>query len=235
MNHRQFEADAMSRRSFMMRAGCGLGAVSLGQLMGSLEVSAAPQVVAEANVGLLTQPHIQPRANRVIFIHTLGAISQVDTFDYKPVLEQRHGEELPPSVMAGRRLSTMVGGQTSFPIVGPVAPFKQYGESGAWVSDLLPYTSEIVDDLCFIKSMYTDQVNHDPAAKFLHTGFQLPGRPTDGAWLSYALGSNNKDLPAFVVMESGSASAVPNDTANYGAGFLPSQYQGVKFRPGKRP
>ena len=171
----------------------------------------------------------------MIFVHTLGAISQADTFDYKPMLEQMHGEELPPSVRGTRRLSTMVGGQTSFPIVGPVAPFKQYGESGAWVSDLLPYTSEIVDDLCFIKSMYTEQVNHDPAAKFLHTGFQLPGRPSDGAWLSYALGSNNKDLPAFVVMESGSASAVPNDTANYGTGFLPSQYQGVKFRPGEDP
>ena len=132
MNHDEFRSDAMNLRSFMLRAGCGLGAVSLGQLMGSLTAAAsAPQALGESNAGLLTELHVQPRANRVIFVHTLGAISQADTFDYKPVLERMHGEEMPPSVMGTRRLSTMVGGQTSFPIVGPVAPFKQYGESGA--------------------------------------------------------------------------------------------------------
>ena len=235
MSHDAFNRAAMNRRSFMLRAGCGLGAVSLGELMGSLTASAAPQAGPEANVGQLAEPHFEAKAKRVIFIHILGAMSQADTFDYKPMLERMHGQQMPPSVMAGRRLSTMVGGQTAFPVVGPVSGFGQHGQSGAWVSDLLPYTSEIVDDLCFIKSMNTDQVNHDPASKFLHTGFQLPGRPSEGAWVSYALGSNNKDLPAFVVMESGSGAEVPNDIANYGAGFAPSQYQGVKFRPGENP
>ncbi len=235
MNHDELKKNGLDRRSFMLRAGYGLGALSLGQLMGSLETSAAPQNIPEVNSGLLPQTHHEPRAKRVIFIHTLGAISQVDTFDYKPVLEARHGEELPPSVRGTARLSTMVAGQTSYPMVGPLAPFKQYGESGAWVSDLLPYTSEIVDDLCFIKSMYTEHVNHDPASKWLHSGFQLAGRPSEGAWVSYALGSNNKDLPAFVVMQSGNSGGVPNDMAAWGNGFLPSQYQGVEFRAGEEP
>ncbi len=235
MNHDELKKNGLDRRSFMLRAGYGLGALSLGQLMGSLETAAAPQSIPEVNSGLLSETHHEPRAKRVIFIHTLGAISQVDTFDYKPVLAERHGEELPPSVRGTARLSTMVAGQTSYPMVGPLAPFKQYGESGAWVSDLLPYTAEIVDDLCFIKSMYTEHVNHDPASKFLHSGFQLAGRPAEGAWVSYALGSNNKDLPAFVVMQSGNSGGVPNDMAAWGNGFLPSQYQGVEFRAGAEP
>ncbi len=203
--------------------------------MGNLEASAAPQSIPEVNAGLLGETHLEPRAKRVIFIHTLGAMSQADTFDYKPMLVQMHGEQLPPSVRGTARLSAMVAGQTSFPVVGPILPFHQYGESGAWVSDLLPYTSEIVDDLAFIKSMYTEHVNHDPASKFLHSGFQLAGRPSEGAWVSYALGSENKDLPAFVVMQSGFSGGVPNDMAAWGNGFLASQYQGVEFRAGEEP
>ena len=155
MNHDEFTSDGINRRSFMLRAGYGLGALSLGQMMGSLTASAAPQNIPEVNAGLLTETHLEPRAKRIIFIHTLGAMSQADTFDYKPMLVQMHGQQLPPSVRGTARLSTMVAGQTSFPVVGPVLPFNQYGESGAWVSDLLPYTAEIVDDLAFIKSMYT--------------------------------------------------------------------------------
>ena len=166
----------------------------------------------------------------------LGAVSQVDTFDYKPTLIKMHGQEIPPSVKGNSRVSTMVAGQTSFPIVQPLAPFKQRGNSGAWVSDLLPYTAAIADDLCFIKSMTTTQVNHDPASKLLHTGFQLPGRPSEGAWVSYGLGSENQNLPAFVVFTSlfgPGANAL--DTSAWGSGFLPSQFQGVPFRSGAEP
>ena len=138
----------------------------------------------------------------------LGAISHVDTFDYKPTLERMHGQDLPPSVRETQRLSTMSGGQSAFPIVGPLRPFKQRGESGAWVSDFLPYTAAIADELCFVKSVHTEHVNHDPASKFLHTGFQLAGRPSAGAWVSYALGSDNRDLPNFVVMNSGVSQGV---------------------------
>ena len=175
------------------------------------------------------------RAKRVICLHMLGAISHVDTFDYKPTLERMHGQDLPPSVRETQRLSTMSGGQSAFPIVGPLRPFKQRGESGAWVSDFLPYTGAIADELCFVKSLHTEHVNHDPASKFLHTGFQLAGRPSAGAWVSYALGSDNRDLPNFVVMNSGVSQGVPQDAAIWGPGFLPSHHQGVEFRAADDP
>ena len=178
---------------------------------------------------------IPARAKRVICLHMLGAISHVDTFDYKPTLEKMHGQEIPPSVRETQRLSTMSGGQSAFPIVGPLRPFKQRGESGAWVSDFLPYTRAIADELCFVKSVHTEHVNHDPASKFLHTGFQLAGRPSAGAWVSYALGSDNRDLPNFVVMNSGVSQGVPQDAAIWGPGFLPSHHQGVEFRAADDP
>jgi len=165
----------------------------------------------------------------------LGAVSQADTFDYKPVLEKMHGQELPPSVRGNTRLSTMVQGQTSFPVVGPIAKFKPGGKSGAMISDLLPYTRNIADDLCIIRTMHTEHVNHDPASKFLHTGFQIAGRPSGGAWVNYALGSNNQDLPTFIVMSSGQSNGVAIDAAACGSGFLPSHYQGVLFRSSQQP
>jgi hypothetical protein len=146
-----------------------------------------------------------------------------------------HGQELPASVRGTARLSTMVAGQTSYPVVGPIAKFKPGGKSGIMVSDLLPYTRDIVDDLCVIRTMHTEHVNHDPASKFLHTGFQIAGRPSGGAWVNYALGSNNQDLPTFVVMSSGQSNGVPIDAAAWGSGFLPSHYQGVLFRSGANP
>jgi hypothetical protein len=146
-----------------------------------------------------------------------------------------HGEELPASVRNTQRLSTMSNGQSSFPIVGPIAKFQQRGQSGAWVSDLLPYIAGIADDLCFIKTVYTEHVNHDPAAKFLHTGFQLSGRPSVGAWVNYGLGSDNTNLPAFIVMSSGVNQGVPLDSNVWGSGFLPSHYQGVQFRAEDSP
>jgi uncharacterized protein DUF1501 len=227
-----------ARRSFLLRAGAGIGALSLIDLLGARSAGAQSAAAAPAeamNVGVLGAGATPARAKRVIMLHMLGAISHVDTFDFKPTLEKMTGQEIPPSVRETQRLSTMSGGQSAFPIVGPLRPFKQRGESGAWVSEFLPYTAKVADDLCFIKSMHTEHVNHDPASKFLHTGFQLAGRPSAGAWVSYALGSDNRDLPNFVVMNSGVSQGVPQDAAIWGPGFLPSHHQGVEFRAAEDP
>jgi uncharacterized protein (DUF1501 family) len=223
-----------ARRAFLLSSLGGLGALSLAELTGGV---AFGQVAGgeTMNAGVLGAGPIPARAKRVICLHMLGAISHVDTFDYKPTLVRMHGEDLPQSVRDTQRLSTMSNGQSAFPIVGPLRPFRQHGESGAWVSDFLPYIGAIADDLCFVKSLYTEHVNHDPASKFLHTGFQLAGRPSAGAWVSYALGSDNRDLPNFVVMNSGVSVGVPQDAAIWGAGFLPSHHQGVEFRAAADP
>jgi len=229
---------ALARRAFL-KTGSGLGALALAELLGGTRLlgqapSPAGGVVIKSN-GVLKELHFAPRAKRVIRIHMIGAVSQVDSFDYKPMLEKMHGEQLPASIRGKGRLSTMSAAQSSFPIVKPISPFSQHGQSGAWVSDLFPYTAKIVDDLCFIKTLRTDHVNHDPAAKFLHTGFQLAGRPPEGAWVAYAIGSENQNLPAFVAFTSGTFGGVSHDASNWGSGFLPSQYQGVPFRAGKDP
>lgn len=232
------DAIDQSRRSFMLRAGAGIGALAAAELLGPRPASAATAAATTGqgtNLGLLGSGHFPARAKRVIYMHMLGAISCPDTFDYKPMLVKMHGQEIPPSVRNTQRLSTMSSGQSSFPIVGPLAKFNQHGQCGAWVSELLPHISGIVDDLCFIKTMHTEHVNHDPASKFLHSGFQLAGRPSAGAWVSYALGSDNRDLPNFIVMNAGTAFGVPQDAAIWGSGFLPSHYQGVQFRSGKEP
>lgn len=229
---RRIDFDA-ARRAFLLRMGAGLGWLAAAELMGTPAWAQQPR--APYSFGALKAPHFRPTAKRIIYLHMLGAVSQVDTFDYKPTLAKMHGQELPPSVRGNSRLSTMVAGQTSFPIIGPLAEFKPGGASGIMVSDLLPYTREVVDDLCIIRSMRTDQVNHDPASKFLHTGFRLAGRPSIGAWVNYALGSDNQDLPAFIVMSSGTIMGVPTDSNTWGAGFLESRYQGVPFRGGSDP
>ena len=225
------------RRRFLLGLGAGFGWLTAADLLGM--PLGAQQPAAGAPVpfsrGVMQASHFPPTAKRVIYMHMLGAVSQADTFDYKPVLEKMHGQELPASVRGGMRLSTMVQGQTSFPVVGPLAKFQPGGESGAMVSDLMPFTRKIVDDLCIIRTMHTEHVNHDPASKFLHTGFQIAGRPSAGAWINYALGSNNQDLPAFIVMSSGNANGVPIDAAAWAPGFLPSHYQGVLFRSGQTP
>jgi len=239
MNH--FDANrlglAMARRVFLKGAG-SLGAVALADLLGATRLlgqTAAGNGVALKSYGVVKKLDFAPTAKRVIRIHMIGAVSQVDTFDYKPMLEKMHGQEIPPSIRAKGRLSTMTAAQSSFPIVKPLRPFAQYGQSGIWVSGLFPFTAKIVDDLCFVKTLRTDHVNHDPAAKFMHTGFQLAGRPPEGAWVNYALGSENQNLPAFVAFTSGTFSGVSQDASNWGSGFLPSQYQGVPFRSGKDP
>jgi hypothetical protein len=185
-----------------------------------------------------TTPQFPPTAKRVIYLFQSGAPSQMELFDYKPKLTDLRATELPDSIRQGQRLTGMTATQTSFPIAPSLFRFAQYGKSGAWVSELMPHMARVVDDICFIKSMNTEQINHDPAVTFCQTGFQLAGRPSIGSWLAYGLGSENKELPAFVVMisqGSGNQADQPLYDRLWGSGFLPSQYQGVKFRSGADP
>ncbi|HZS09696.1 MAG TPA: DUF1501 domain-containing protein [Blastocatellia bacterium] len=188
--------------------------------------------------GLIGLPHFAPKAKRVIFLHQSGGPSQIETFDYKPALAKLHGTELPDSVRNGQRITGMTSGQSSFPCVRSLFKFNQHGQSGAWVSELLPYTAKVVDDIAIIKTMNTDAINHDPAITFIQSGFQQPGRPSMGAWVSYGLGSENQNLPAFVVLLS-TAHAINTDqplfSRLWGSGFLPSNHQGVRFRGGSEP
>jgi hypothetical protein len=181
-------------------------------------------------------PHHAAKAKRVIFLFQHGGPSQLDLFDWKPNLAKVRGQELPESVRQGQRLTGMTAYQASFPTAPTIFPFAQRGKSGAWMSDLLPHTAKIADELCIMKSLHTEAINHDPAVTFFQTGFQLAGRPSIGSWLSYGLGSENQDLPSFVVMISqgrGNSQALADRM--WGSGFLPTKYQGVKFRSGKDP
>jgi len=199
-----------------------------------------------ASVGMMALQHLlgaepdpqRARAKRVIFLFQSGAPSQLELFDPKPGLERRRGENLPESVRGGQRLTNMTAGQESFPIAPSLYRFSRHGESGATLSELLPHLGRVADDLCFVKSMHTEAINHDPAVTFLTTGAQLAGRPSLGAWLSYGLGSENRDLPAFIVLLS-RGTGRPNDQPLYdrlwGSGFLPSRHQGVKLRGGGDP
>ena len=175
-------------------------------------------------------PHFPPKAKRIIYLFQSGAPSQMDLFDYKPELKKEYGADLPESVRQGQRLTTMSSTQASFPVTPSIFNFSQHGKSGAWASDLIPYTGKIADDLCFIKSMHTEAINHDPAITFFQTGAQLAGRPSIGSWLAYGLGSESEDLPAFVVMVTKGTGGQPLYDRLWGSGFLPTKYQGVKFR-----
>jgi len=183
--------------------------------------------------GIPGLPHFPPTAKRVIYLFQSGGPSQMELFDYKPRLLDLATTELPDSIRGGQRLTGMTSGQTNFPIAPSLFKFQQHGQSGAWVSELMPHLAKVSDDICFIKSMYTEAINHDPGVTFFQTGFQLAGRPSIGAWLAYGLGSENSDLPAFVVMIS-QGSGNPNDQPladrQWGSGFLPTKYQGVKLR-----
>src|SRR5262245_38034943 len=183
-------------------------------------------------------PHFAPKAKRVIYLFQSGAPSQLDLFDYKPKLADLRGTELPDSIRQGQRLTGMTARQTSFPVAPSRFTFAQHGKSKAWVSDLLPHTARVVDDLCFIKSLHTEAINHDPAITFFQTGAQLAGRPSIGSWLAYGLGNESRDLPAFVVLVSqgsGNMADQPLYDRLWGSGFLPTKYQGVKFRAGGDP
>src|SRR5205809_1153879 len=224
---------SMNRRDFLGRFGLGLGGVALMGLLQRDARAAAP--TTNPFQGVLKAPHFAPRAKRIIYLFMAGGPSQHDLFDYKPLLNQRNGQDLPESVRMGQRLTGMSGNQATLPLAGSIFKFAQHGKCQAWVSELLPWTARMVDDLCFIKSLHTEAINHDPAITFFQTGHQLAGRPSMGAWLSYGLGSVNHNLPGFVVLISKDRIDQPLYARLWGNGFLPSAHQGVQFRAGRDP
>ncbi len=228
----QFSA-AMTRRQFFRRssAGIAIGIPALATLLGD-DGFATDSATDPKTGGLAGLPHFPPKAKRVIFLHQSGAPSQMELFDYKPNLVKSQGVELPDSVRMGQRITGMTSGQSSFPVAPSIFKFNRYGRSGTWISELLSHHGKIVDDITIIKSTYTEAINHDPAITFVQTGFQQPGRPSMGAWVTYGLGSENQNLPAFVVMVSQANALNPDQplfSRLWGSGFLSSRYQGVKF------
>ena len=216
----------VSRRQFLGRTGVGLGAAALATLLNTKLLGAA------------RSPHFAPKAQRIIWLTQAGAPSQLDLFDYKPGLAAQFDKDLPDSVRGGQRLTGMTSGQKRFPIAPSVFKFRRQGKSGVWWSELLPYTAKLADDICIIRSLHTEAINHDPAMTLLQTGHPIGGRPSFGAWASYGLGSVNSDLPAFVALvsrPSGPTNAQPLHERMWGAGFLPSRYQGVRFNSGQDP
>lgn len=224
----------ITRRHFFGRTAAGLGGVALGSILNSASASASG---ASSITGPLEGLHFPPRIKRIIYLFQSGGPSQQDLFDYKPLLNKMNGEQLPESVRSGQRLTGMSAQQSSIPLAGSIFKFQQHGQSGAWLSDLLPYHREIVDDVCFVKSMFTEAINHDPAITFFQTGSQIAGRPSFGSWLSYGLGTMNDDLPSFIVLVSAGQGKgdQPLYARLWGSGFLDSKFQGVQFRPGKDP
>jgi len=214
----------LTRRHFLEKASMGLGALA----MSSFTTSGSNTIA----------PHFAPKAKRVIYLFQAGGPSQLEMFDYKPELVRRHNQELPGSVSNGKRVTEFTASQPK-PMVQSFTGFRQFGENGTWISDLLPHTAQIVDDICIVKSMYTDAINHDPALTFFQTGSQLSGRPSIGSWLSYGLGSTNDNLPTFsVLLSKGSGrknDAQPLQSRLWGSGFLQSLHQGVQFRSGSDP
>jgi len=220
--HQRMEFD---RRRFLSQTTLGAGSLALASL---LQESAAGSVV----------PHHKVRAKRIIYLFMHGGPSQLDLFDHKPQLQSHHGQELPDSVRGNQRLTGMTSGQASKPVTSSVFSFGQHGESGAWISELLPYIATRADDLCIVRSLHTEAINHDPAVTLLQTGHQQPGRPSFGAWTDYGLGSENANLPAFMVMVSDGSAARPADPLYarlWGSGFLPSNHQGVALRASGDP
>jgi hypothetical protein len=230
----------LTRRCFLSQASLGATALALLLQEGpcTAQAQTLPPATGTASGGLPGFPNFKPRAKRVIYLFQSGAPSQLDLFDYKPKLAELRGTELPASIRMGQRLTGMTATQASFPVAPSKFKFAQHGQCGALVSELLPHTARIVDELCFIRSLHTQAINHDPAITFFQTGAPLAGRPSMGAWLAYGLGSENQDLPAFVAMVS-QGSGNPNDQPLYdrlwGSGFLPTKYQGVKFRASGDP
>lgn len=224
---------ALTRRQFFGRTSTGIGALALSSLLNG---NAAPAATGVS--GVLAQPHFPPRAKRIIYLFMQGGPSQMDLFDPKPGLARRHGEDLPDSIRMGQRITGMTAKQSSLPVAPSPFKFAQHGKSGAWVSELMPHTAKAADDLCFIRSVNSEQINHDPAITFMQTGHQLPGRPSFGSWLSYGLGTENSDLPSFVVLTSRGSAVSPADplfARLWGSAFLPSSHQGVSFRSSGDP
>jgi len=232
-----------NRRNFLTKTSMGLGALALSSLIGktlfgktanTLAEQASPLTLEEEILAAI--PHLVPRAKRVVYLFMSGGPSQFETFDYKPKLVDMFGQDLPDSVRQGQRLTSMSSNQSILPIVPSIYKFNQHGKSQTWVSELLPHTAGVVDDLCIVKSLFTEAINHDPALTFFQTGNQLPGRASIGSWVSYGLGSDNKNLPTFIVLVSKNAvKDQPLYARLWGNGFLPSEHQGVQFRSGKDP
>ncbi|MDA0285060.1 MAG: DUF1501 domain-containing protein [Planctomycetota bacterium] len=216
---------ALGRRTFLSQSASGLGSIALASLL-ARDSQAAPKANAPGIEGL---PDLPVKAKRVIYLFQSGAPSQIDLFDEKPALANLRATELPESIRKGQRLTGMTSKQESFPVAPSMFKFQRHGQSGANLSELLPHTAKIADDICVVRSMFTEAINHDPAITFFQTGFQLAGRPSIGSWLSYGLGSDNDDLPAFISMVSGSGGQPLYDRL-WGSGFLPTKYQGVRFR-----
>ena len=215
-------APRISRRHFFGRGSTGVGLAALASLMNRAQAS-----VHGVLPGL---PHFTPKTKRIIYLFQSGGPSQMELFDYKPRLQEFQGTDLPESIRGGQRLTGMSATQSVFPIVPSKFAFARRGQSGAWVSELLPYTAKIADRLTFLKSVNTEEINHDPAVTMAQTGFRLGGRPSMGAWVAYGIGSETENLPAFCVMISNSGGGQPLYDRLWGSGFLPSEYQGVKFR-----
>ncbi len=229
MNPLRQRAQNLTRRQFLGRTAAGVGTAALASLLN-------PQLLAADETQALAR--IAPKAKRVIYLFMCGGPSHIDLLDYKPKLRDHHGQELPESVRNGQRITGMTSGQKSFPCVAPMFKFAPHGQSGAWISEVLPNLGRIADDIAIVKSVNTEAINHDPATTFLQTGSQQPGRPSFGAWLSYGLGSENQDLPTFVVMisqGSGNKTDQPIFSRLWGSGFLPTTHQGVRFRSGDDP
>ena len=222
-----------TRRQFFGRSAAGIGTVALASLLN-------PDLFGDtaSRPGILRNTHFPARAKRVIYLFMSGGPSHIDLLDYKPELRRHHGRELPASVRMGQRITGMTSGQNTFPCVAPMFQFQRHGRRGLWLSELLPHTGSIADEIAIINSMHTEAINHDPAITYIQTGSQQPGRPSLGAWLSYGLGTENQNLPAFVVMVSqgsGNRTDQPLFSRLWGSGFIPSQHQGVRFRSGEDP
>ncbi len=220
----------LSRRDFLQRFGMGLGSLALADLFAAGQPAAGGVGSVPAALS-----HFAPKAKRIIYLFQSGGPSQLDLYDYKPELNRRHGEELPESVRRGQRLTAMSGNQASLPMAGSPFAFKPMGQSGNEISEKLPHIGTIADDICVVRSMYTEAINHGPGVTFMQTGSQFPGRPSMGAWLSYGLGTLNANLPSFVVLVTKDKGGQPLVSRLWGSGFLPSKFQGVRFRSGKDP
>src|ERR1700742_4677950 len=230
--HMNFE---MNRRDFFGRFGLGLGGAALATLLNNDARGAVPKPDNNPFRGILPAPHFAPKAKRIIYLFMSGGPSQLDLFDYKPLLNKLNGQQLPDSVRGGQRLTGMSGNQSSIPLVGSPFKFTQHGQGGAWFSELLPHTAGIADDLCVVRSMFTEAINHGPGVTFYQTGSQIAGRPSMGAWLSYGLGKANANLPSFVVLITKDKGGQPLGSHLWGSGFLPAKHQGVLFRAAKDP
>jgi uncharacterized protein (DUF1501 family) len=242
MNPMRDHALLLTRRQLFGRTAAGIGTAALASLLNPDQFAETADTTAGAGaarkLGVLGTTHFAPKAKRVIYLFMSGGPSHMDLFDYKPKLKEYHGTELPGSVRMGQRITGMTAGQKSFPCVFPMFAFQQHGQCGAWVSELLPNVATIVDDIAIVKSVNTEAINHDPAITYIQTGSQQPGRPSLGAWLSYGIGSENDNLPSFIVMisqGSGNKTDQPIFSRLWGSGFLPTQHQGVRFRSGEDP